>query len=349
MKKLILFIALGFLFFLAFLEIGKLNAMFAPPKPSGVAYEKPRPSKLQEGAVAEENAYLLYIDGELINSFDTFEEALKEGENHSKAIIKHKDKASVVWDNFPPYDVFYTTNDFLEFETFAEAIEFAKKHSRAFIYYRKDNSLIWTNVDEIKKSGKINNVNLILQKPELPRGCEVTSLAMLMNFKGISVSKMTLAKEIDKDETKFERKNGKIYYGNPNTGFVGDMERLENYGYGVYHKPIHRLLTTYLPYSSLDLTGTSFEDLLFFVNKGTPLWVIINTQYKPLPLSSFETWHTPAGEVKITYSEHSVLVTGYDESYIYFNDPLGEKDKAPRAEFIAAWEQMGSQAVTISY
>lgn len=52
--------------------------------------------------------------------------------------------------------------------------------------------------------------------------------------------------------------------------------------------------------------------------------------------------------MKITYKEHSVLRTGYDEKNIYFNDPIrGEKNKAALTEdFINAWKQMGSQAIT---
>ena len=69
----------------------------------------------------------------------------------------------------------------------------------------------------------------------------MTSLAMLLAHARIKVDKMTLAKEVKKDPTPYEERDGKIYFGNPYDGFVGDMYSFENPGLGVYHGPIREL------------------------------------------------------------------------------------------------------------
>lgn len=187
---------------------------------------------------------------------------------------------------------------------------------------------------------------VIKQFPELPRGCEVTSLAMFLQYFDVKTDKMELAKKIKKNKTPRTRKNGETFWGNPNDGYIGNMYTYDKPGYGVYHKPIIELAENYLPKKIVNLTGSKFEDLKLFLSNDRPVWIIINTTFKKLPNSAFEKWNTPNGEVKITYKEHSVLITGYDESFIYFNDPIsGEKNKkVPTANFIKAWEQMGNQA-----
>ncbi|MET3726963.1 uncharacterized protein YvpB [Fictibacillus halophilus] len=203
-------------------------------------------------------------------------------------------------------------------------------------------------VAKAKDEVSISDVPLIMQKPELDRGCEVTSLAMLLQYAGVDVGKMELAKEIKKDNTPYKNDNGTYYYGNPNEGFVGDIYTFDKMGYGVYHGPVADLAEKYLPGKVSDLSGQSFEEaVLQPLSDEKPVWVIINAKYQKLPESEFRKWNTPTGEVEITWNEHSVVVTGYDDEFIYFNDPLGVETKAARSGFEEAWVQMGAQAITI--
>ena len=198
------------------------------------------------------------------------------------------------------------------------------------------------------KANVMIDAPIVKQYPELPRGCEVTSLAMLLLHAGVQTDKMELAQKVKKDTTPYKKIDGVINYGDPNDGFIGDMYSLENRGYGVYHKPIKDLAETYLPDKILDLTGSEFNELERQLSNGVPVWIITNVTYKELPSSYFQNWQTPNGPIKITYKEHSVLITGYDPDYIYFNDPItGINNKqASKEDFIKAWIQMGRQAIT---
>lgn len=202
------------------------------------------------------------------------------------------------------------------------------------------------NAYQLKESIHLN-APVLRQYPELPRGCEVTSLSMLLHYHDMNVDKMTLANQIKKDTTKYSVKNDRIYFGDPHQGFVGNMYNLSKPGYGVYHKPIASLAKKYVGDRVIDMTGGSFFEMLVHLNAERPVWVITNTTYKKLPTSAFQEWHTPNGKRFITMKEHSVLVTGYDKKYIYFNDPLGRNKKAPINDFREAWVQMGKQAITI--
>jgi uncharacterized protein YvpB len=236
----------------------------------------------------------------------------------------------------------------LRFETFPAALRHAKDNGAREIIFTGTNIILWED-KPLGESARIRNVPLINQNPELPRGCEVTALAMLINFRGIAADKMDLAEEIAKDPTPAAWVDGRKHFGNPNTGFVGDMYSLgsgANDGLGVYHGPIYDLLLNYFPDTAVDLTGIEFADMLSFVERGNPVWIIITSRFRPLYASDFEVWDTPAGEISVTYRMHSVLITGFDENYIYFNDPWGVEEVRGRTEFAAAWVQMGRQAVT---
>jgi uncharacterized protein YvpB len=199
-----------------------------------------------------------------------------------------------------------------------------------------------TNVPEDQKIAEEMQLDVPLlnqmDSPRLYNGCEVTSLAMILNYKGISVTKNQLAQEITRVPLQYN--NGEN--GNPNTGFVGNME--DGPGLGVYHEPIFDLAQNYL--NAADLTNSSFDKLIEEIANGNPVWVITTSSFAPV--TEFESWQTPEGSVDITYKMHSVVITGYDSTNIYINNPYGTKNqKVDRESFIQAWEQMGKQAVVL--
>lgn len=292
--------------------------------------------------------YEVYQNDRLIKYFDDYNEALKYASACENAAIK-KNGGGWLWDNTPLYNVYpYQSDEFKAFSSFRQAVDYADSLGAADIFYRNVKGFIWNNHEPLKKSHIITDVPLISQYPELYRGCEVTSLCMLLNYLRIDVSKLTLAENIAKCPAEFTTNSGEIMRSHPNTGFVGDIYDRSRKGLGVYHKPIYELLTAYVGAEALDITGCRMEDILFFVSKNRPVWIITNTKFRRLDTSQFQTWKTPEGNINVTFSEHSVLVTGYDENYIYFNDPMNSDGtkKAEKKAFTEAWEQLGSQAVT---
>ncbi|MCR8641847.1 C39 family peptidase [Paenibacillus sp. N1-5-1-14] len=187
---------------------------------------------------------------------------------------------------------------------------------------------------------------LIRQNPELPAGCEITSLAMLLQYAGVNKSKMELNEEVPKDETPIEwNKDGTIKsWGNPNIGYVGDATPKAK-GFAIYHKALLPLMQKYVP-SSFDLTERPFADYEAQIAQGKPvlIWTTINF----MEPTNWVVWDTSIGPIKTTFSEHAVLLVGYDEENVYVNDPYGGKAayKINKEQFLGSWEALGKQGLS---
>ena len=200
--------------------------------------------------------------------------------------------------------------------------------------------------NDLTGSAQIDSIPLVLQYPELPRGCEITSLAMILQYRGYDVDKMELAEKIV-----YEPFESKGFKGNMHDGFVGAMDTLDEDGLGVYVEPIIKLAKKYASFWKVkNLTGEEPEALYAALEDGNPVWVLTNARFQQLPDEQFLTWETEEGSMQVTYRQHSVVMTGYDENYVYVNDPMKSETNIAldRANFEAAWVQMGSQAMYIS-
>lgn len=291
--------------------------------------------------------YIVYKYEKLDRVFDNYDNALLYAKSLIRSYITEENEKIWLWDSFDKYIVFSEKVYIKDYSNFEEAYINAKILKYGKIYHENTNNPIWSRNDTLSDK-KLLDVKLISQYPELPRGCEVTSLSMLLNGQDINVDKMVLAKEVNKSNDKYIDVDGSQIIGNPNEGFVGNMYYLGKYGYGVYHRPINELFKKYSGDNTIDLSGYKFEDLLIFINEGSPIWVIINTTFEKLDKKNYKIININGEDTIVTPKEHSVIITGYDEKNIYINDPLKKQKniKVNKNDFKEAWEQMGSQAIT---
>lgn len=192
------------------------------------------------------------------------------------------------------------------------------------------------------------NVKAIGQYPKYINGCEIISLTMLSSHLGLSFVAEDLIDLLATDPTPRQyAKDGQLaVWGDPDRGFVGDITGKEM-GYGVYHGPIKDVLDRIYDNQAVDLTGSDFTEIEKYIAKGHP--VVVWTTASFATTSKWVSWKTSDGKkISATFQEHAVLLVGYNDKYVYVNDPItGKKaEKKDKNLFIQSWKQLGQQAVT---
>lgn len=198
----------------------------------------------------------------------------------------------------------------------------------------------------VKPVYTVNNLDvpMILQNPELPTGCEATSLTMLLNYSGFSVSKSTIAEHMPKYGIYY--RNGVMYGPDYYTTFPGSP--FNSSGYGCYTPCMVSAADNY--FKSIgrndvrlkEITGANFYDLYDYIDIGKPV-MIWATMYMIAPRDT-DTWTTPEGK-RLTWhgNEHCLVLTGYDKNQgiVYINDPLVGKTTYNAEQVRTRFEQMG--------
>lgn len=192
------------------------------------------------------------------------------------------------------------------------------------------------------------------QRDGFPTGCESVSAVMALRYFGADV---TVDQFVDGflplGTAPYVNSQGEYVGCDPRESFPGDP-RSEN-GWGCYAPVIAAALEKYLtadPYLGLTVReeeGTPLETLCSeYVARGAPvlLWATIGME-PPTPTASFRiegsdevfTW---------LYPLHCVVLTGWDETSYFCNDPMEGKTVAyPKEEVERAYQGLGSQSVVL--
>lgn len=200
-------------------------------------------------------------------------------------------------------------------------------------------------------ASRILPVENILQNPQLPNGCEATSLAILLGYHGFTVDKMEMAYQYLPREA-FRYEDGVFTGADPDKAYAGDPAT--NYGFYCFASPATTGANRYLvgqntALRAWNITGADEDELISLLARGLPMVVWKTTDHAAPRRSSTISWHLAAsGEQYVPYMNlHVVVLCGYDEEYFYFCDPHGRRPQIERAEFMADFERMGSRAVVI--
>lgn len=185
-------------------------------------------------------------------------------------------------------------------------------------------------------------VSFLNQNPELPTGCEVTSLTTVLNYLGYKVSKETMA---DNYLPKCNFDEGTFW-----DYFIGDPR--DEYAFGCYSSPIISAANSYLKnqkskYRALDYSGSGFEIFLREVEAGNPiiLWSTIDLADAFVTLG----WEVNGQYVEWIAPEHCVTMIGYnlDRNTVTLSDPLVGIVEADMDTVYLRYRQMCSRAVVI--
>lgn len=203
---------------------------------------------------------------------------------------------------------------------------------------------------ETYDSYTIAGVETLLQNPELPTGCEVTSLTTVLNYLGYNVSKTTMADDY-LPKLNFYRKDGKLYGADFRTTFAGTP--YSNSSYGCYAPCIVETANKYLSqfrlHRAINVSGKDFTELESYLNNNMPviIWVTSGNLKEPKLTTK---WTTPNEEkVQWLSGEHCVVLIGYDKvnGTVTVSDPLKGITEYPYELFETRYNQMGKQAVVI--
>lgn len=175
------------------------------------------------------------------------------------------------------------------------------------------NNEIYKEKTTVNPEKIVLDVPIIPQRPTLPTGCEIVSTTMMLAYNGVEISASELAKEIPYDNY------------DPSIGYVGNP--FSTIGWTVYPEalisPLYKYLLTVQVLKENDISQIKEQ-----LAKEKPVVVWLSGMHG--------------------FTVHSVIISGFDQTGLYYNDPwTGEKNaRISNSEFLKMWENQDYRALS---
>lgn len=199
---------------------------------------------------------------------------------------------------------------------------------------------------------RLTDFEIMEQYPELPTGCEITALTMVMNYYGYQVNKVTMALDyMPKIQAEFYRgEDGRLMGPDLENFFVGDPT--EETGYICGTGAIVTAANAYLTDVGSDMTAVAMknaqpEELYDLIDQGTPvvIWCTINMEDR----AETDSWYREDGTyMEWSTNDHGAVLIGYDEDTVTVADPIYSRITVSRVQFEKIFAERGGQCVILT-
>ena len=197
----------------------------------------------------------------------------------------------------------------------------------------------------------IQLVPLIDQLPELPTGCEITALTMVLRYYGFPADKVDLARDY-LPQSSMELcygEDGLLHGPDLNQVFMGDPET--EWGCVCGPEALVTAANGYLKdqdssLRAVDKTGSAPEELYRLVSQAVPVVVLATIELRDR--GEVFGWYTSEGAwVDWGENDHGAVLTGYTEDTVTLADPLSGVVEYDRETFEKVFEERGQKCLVI--
>ena len=194
------------------------------------------------------------------------------------------------------------------------------------------------------------DVPIVMQIPELPHGCEITSLTAVLNYYGMDVTKLEMADNYLPKQG-FRTVNGQRFGPNPAHAFAGNPRDKQD-GMYVFAAPIVKAAEAVIADKKsvlrvTNMSGQSKEEILKLVQDGIPVVVWVTLDLSPPKYNKGWIYEGESVERNGYSNLHAVVLTGHLDEKVVVMDPLKGYVTYDEDQFFKSYQELGAQAVAV--